>query len=1793
MKKLLILFISGILLLSNCSESIKLSRKGFDDIVPLGGNISFTFNQDMVPQSQINIWDTTQYIIFDPPLYGKFKWKSARELVFSPYHYLRPSTMYQARFNDALPGLIVENDKPVEFHTPVFELLEMSAYLAKEELKASKTIVRYDFKFNYKVKPSELKEKLKIKIDNQLVHFELLSHELSDKVSVIVEEFNMENNEASTEVLIAKGLNIMNLSSSRHEISKQAQILDPSDFQIESVVADHDGFSGTITVNANQDVVAADVKNYILISPSVPFTVSVEGRNILIKSDKFDISKKYEINIKQGLTGTLGGKLKYDYTEEVIFGALNPEIKILDNSAEYLSAGGFRNIEVSIVNVPEAQLIVKKVYKNNLLAYLGNRSYSEGDYYEDEYNDDYYYYYDYGPRDVGNLGDLVFEKTITSSTLPVNNASRLLNLDFKDIIPDHKGIYVIELRSKDDYWIKARKIVSISDIGLIAKSGKDNMYVFANSIATASPMAKVKVEITGKNNQSLGFVETNNEGFAIFNFKDLPASGYEPALVSATIDNDFNVLPFNRTKITSSRFEIEGKTENLAGYDAYIYGDRDIYRPGETAYISVIMRDDNWKVPAEVPVKIKVLSPNGKVFKNLKKSLNSQGACETELIIPASAPTGSYTIEVYTTTDVYLNSKTIKIEEFVPDRIKVNVGQSANEINLGQQFKLKIEAANLFGPPATNRNYEVQQNIKKSYFYAKNFRNYYFGLKGNDSYFESELRTGKTDSQGNATEDFIYPESYMDMGLLTADYFITVFDETGRPVNRFASVQIFTQDKFYGIRLDDYYNRTDRTMKIPVVAVDKNGTALNNVNAQIQVIKHEYRTVLTKSGEYFRYKSEHEEIILENKTVVLNGDKFIYSFTPKTSGRYDIRVSRPGATSYVEQSFYAYGYGSTTSSSFQVNKEGNIDIELDKKSYKVGEKAKVILNTPFSGKVLVTVERNNVNQHFYLETDKRTASFELDIKDEFVPNVYISATLIKPHGESDIPLTVAHGYVPVFVENPSNIIPVKISAVEKSVSKIKQKIRIKSNPNTAITIAAVDEGILQVTGYQSPNPYSFFYRKRALLVNSYNIYPYLFPEISLKTGKEGGDAGDDLKKRINPMTNKRFKLVSFWSGILTTDANGDLEYEIDIPQFSGDIRIMAVAYKGKAFGASSANMKVADPVVISAALPRFLSPRDSVEMSVNLSNTTQEPLNCKLELSLTGPVKLMGPDKQTIQIEANTEKQLYFKLAVDPELGESKIRVMVEANGKKYENETEITVRPPSPLQKVNGSGAIVAGTDKVIEMDLSRFMPKSVDSKLVIGNSPLVQFANSLEYLVHYPYGCVEQTISSAFPQLYYADLTQSISKKANFQADENIREAIRKLQLMQLYNGAMSYWPGYGQETWWGSAFAAHFLIEAKRAGYDVDDSMLEKLMEYLKGQIKDKNTVSYWYNGTKNKKIAPKELAYSLYVLALNGDAKISTMNYYKSRMDLLSLDSKYLLAASYALAGDKNKFRQVLPVEFSGEESKPVFGGSFHSPIRDQALALDVLLQVEPENQQIGMMAKHLSEKLKTQTYLSTQERVFALLALGKIARQTVGSKISAQVLSNNQKISDYENKTLVLNTDKLGKGPISLKTKGKGNLYYFWEAEGISMDGSYLQEDKYMKVRKSFFDRFGKPILNNQFRQNDLIVIKISIQGSYNTLIDNVVISDILPAGFEIENPRITSVPGLEWIKDKSFPVYTDVRDDRINLFVSVNNTIANYYYVVRAVTPGTFQMGPVGADAMYNGEYHSYHGGGRIKIVRN
>jgi len=1811
-----------------CNRStVSLEYTNARDEVPSLGNLIFRFDKSLIKDSLLDQWDSTKYVSFEPKIPGRFRWEHPDELVFSPSQPLPPATTFKATLhNDILQystyGRIKKGEDLV-FHTPELRLDNTNISWVLPEENSSSGIPQVDLQFNYPVNPTSLKDKLKIEIGGQSVNYNFQTLSASDKITLRLLNLKMEDKNVEAKISIDKGLVPEGGTNGLKEIIEtRSTIPSPFVLQINDVTAEHDGETGTLKVMTSQQVVPANLASYISLVPAVKFTVEPSDDGFVIRSDNFDQSKSYALTLTKGLRGRIGGVLHEEYNTNITFGELAPSISFANGKGVYLSGKGAKNIEVKIINVPKVKVVVSKIYESNLLvaqqygytpketsSSTPNNNNSGGE--EEGEGGGYYGGYDNG-SDL-TFGDVIYEQEIDTRSLPKSGSggsNRLFNLNITDKLPEFKGIYHVMIRSTKDYWVKDNRFISLSDIGLIAKEGKEKILVFANSIHNAAALPGVNVLAYGSNNQLLGMGATNADGIAEIAYTRKDMAGFKPAMIIAKTAEDFNYLPFNTTKVNTSRFEVGGRRSNTTGLDAFIYPERDIYRPGEKLNFSVIVRDRQWKSPGELPVKLKFLLPNGKELKIFRKSLNEQGSLEGSVDIAAAAITGSYSLEVYTSNDVLLATQPFRIEEFVPDRIKVTTKLDRPFLEAGDVSRLAIHAMNFFGPPAANRNYECEIHIRQRSFNPSKYNNYNFSLANQNTLFDKTVRQGKTDEQGNAVEKYDVPEMFKNIGLLQANFYATVFDETGRPVSRKTSADIFTQPVFFGVADDGFsYYALNQAIPFPLIALDKNEKVLNSIPARVQVVKHEYRTVLTKSGSYFRYESQKEDKLVSSALVTVSGENTQYSFVPRSPGDYELRISIPGANSYVSRSFYSYGSWGGDNTSFDVNNEGHIDIELDKLSFYTGETVKALFKTPFSGRMLVTLETDKVVSYQYVNVDKRTASLDLPLTVDDIPNVYITATLIKPHELSDIPLTVAHGFQSVKVEEKDRKIPIEITAQAKVRSHTHQKVTVKAAPGSMVTLAAVDNGVLQISAFETPDPYSHFYAKRALEVNGYDLYPLLFPETRPSLSSTGGDEEGDMKKRINPMPAKRIKIISYWSGITKANGSGEAEFEFDIPQFSGEVRLMALAYKNENFGSKESTMTVADPIVLSTALPRFLSPGDTVMMPVTITNTTANTATASARLKISGAIRVAGSDQQSLSISSNSEGRALFQIVAPPAIGVGKIAVEVNSLGENFTDETEIGVRPAAGLQKTTGSGALTGGGSQSLDLGGGDFIPSSVDYQLMVSRSPAIELSKYLSWLVEYPYGCTEQTVSVAFPQLYYGDLADMVRQNKAGQratANTNIQEAIRKIKMRQLYNGAVTLWDNEGSENWWATIYAAHFLLEAQKAGFDVDKGLVETMLGYINSRLKNRETITYYYNRDQNKKIAPKEVVYGLYVLALAGRPNVSVMNYYKSNPSLLSLDCKYLLSAAYALAGDKKSFREFLPSQFAGEESVAQTGGSFYSDIRDESLALDVLVDVDPENPQIGIMARHVADKLKQRNWFSTQELAFSFLGLGKIARQSAGATVTADIRVDGKTVGSMNGSPLKLTTKDLKGGgsgggsgsagasgqKVEIVTKGSGHLYYFWQAEGISASGAYKEEDSYLKVRKRFFDRYGRPLSGNTFKQNDLVIVQLTLEKTYSTNIDNVVITDLLPAGFEIENPRTKDIPGMDWIKDGDSPTALDVRDDRINLFVDQHSMKQVYYYAVRAVSPGVYRMGPVSADAMYNGEYHSYNGAGTVRVVQ-
>lgn len=1795
-----------LLLLGSCGgffqkKTIEIAHKNFGKEVDVRQNLTFTFSEDMISVPMLNTWLDNDYIRFEPEVNGKFKWKSTKVLIFSPEQGFRPSTDYKAVFSEAVSAqspttlALKQDDRTFSFHTPYLDLLNADVFWAMGA--QGKPEIRINMLFNYPVSPKEVGKAAQLNIGGKPVTYQINTPQAAKSIQLAVESSpEAKTHNQPIDLRLGKGFSLPGTDyKTPEDLTFQHTVPDKDQFRIVQAVAEYEGDEAFIHIYTNQAVGSEDIKRFVSLSPKVNFSAQKLDYGFLLKGD-FAVGSTYNLEISDKLRGVFQGKLSKKFEQYILFGQVDPSISFAHRKALYLNRKGQKNIGVRIVSTPEIELTVYKIYKNNVLSFLRDNN----KLYNHNYDEDYYYEgYDY--TDYAQYGDVVVNKKLRAGDLKKAQGLSLINLDVS-AENDFRGIYVVKLQSTESRYVQSSQVVAFSDIGLIAKHTADEVVVFANSILTAEPMQGAEITLVSSNNQFVATALTDVDGLARFPNLKKEAAGFHINMIAATKDKDFNYLHFAQTEVETARYPVEGVRYNDAGLQVFLYGDRNLYRPGETVHLRAIVRNNRWETAEKQAVKLKLLTPRGKTLSNRKGELNEEGTFETAIDLPAEAVTGTYMAEVYTANNVLLASREVSVEEFMPDRIKVSVEMDKETARPGDTFTLSGKAQNLFGPPAANRRYEIDMSVVRKHFAPKGLENYHFALFGHkNANLGGGLIEGETGEDGGFSKTFDIPKKeYQNNGILEVRAHTTVFDETGRPVSRLAVLQVPTQDAMFGIGTFDYYVKVRETVQIPLIAVNEKGQIFNKKQAKVELLRHEWQSVLEEdSNGKYRYISRQKEILLEARTLTLSGDASTFPFVPSESGEYEIRIKPEGAENYVRKYFYAYAWGSTRNSSFEVDKEGRISIETDKERYEAGETANLLFKAPFAGKMLVTIEREKILDHFILQTDKKTGTLSLPIKADYLPNVYISATLIKPSDKSEIPLTVAHGYKPLFVESPSHQLNLTIDAPEQSRSRTKHEVKIKTDggAEVEVTVAVVDEGILQIKNYQSPDPYAFFFQKRALMVNSYDLYPRLFPELKSLASSFGAGMELAMANRQNPVPNKRVKLVSFWSGTLKTNRKGEVSYSFDVPEFSGNLRIMAVASKGKKFGSASKNMTVADPIVLSAGIPRFLSPGDLVKVNTTLTNTTDRTASLKVSLLTEGTVKPQGDRTQRIEVRPNSEKQITFALQADRTIGTGKIKIEADGLGETFVNTTEITVRPPTSLLKSSGAGLVKSGES--LQLDLKKDYAKgTVKGKLLLSKSPMVQFANHLKYLVNYPHGCLEQTVSSAFPQIYFTEVTKSLGTsdgKNIHEPAKNVQAAIQKLYAMQAYDGAMFYWPGGSYTSWWGTIYAAHFLQEAQAAGYEVDDKVLEKAYTYLRAQLKSKQRKRYAFVNAagvrKERTVVPREIFYALYVLANADKKQVSRMNYYKKRQEMMTLDSRYLLAATYMMIGDNNSYRQLLPNNFDNERAVNEFGGSFGSFIRDQALALNVLLETDPNNGQIGMLSKQLSEQLRLANYLNTQERAFAMLALGKLAKKANEAKITAKISADNKKVAKFDNAPLTLTEAVSGK-QINIETEGEGNLYYFWELEGLSTTGEYVEQDNNLKVRKTFFDRNGKPIESNSFAQNDLIIAKITLSTLNNIpKIENVIVTDMLPGGLEIENPRISNIPGVSWIKNQSYPEHSDFRDDRVHFFTTATATPKSYYYILRAVTPGSYRMGPVSADAMYNGAYHSYHGANTITVT--
>jgi len=1745
--------------------------------VPQTTNFSIEFSQDMVLDKSVGIQTDTAPIVFTPPLTGKYRWTARHILEFFPNVMLLPSTRYTAEILPKISsemGYYLKGKRKFEFNTKKFKVENALLSFKFTKPKDESVPIVGTLEFNYPVELDTIKKHLTLAYKGgDPIPYQIITPQAGTMIQLETEPIQHNNQAYVVQIEVDKELVPANGTDSLSENYLETFKLKPGgDLKVEGIFPERQLETGYLKIRFNSPIDSELAKQYITVIPPVEYQIASNFHYVELKGN-FISGTAYTVSIREGLMGVDGSILKNNFSTIAVIENMQPNIDFVGTGI-YLARKGNLNVGMSTVNVKKVKIEVRKVFMNNLTHIINAGA-----------MDSKYYWYDTNglgklihSEDI-NLPDRMNEEVIT----PINMESYLAD--------EYTGVFDVQASSEEEYWMNSRKLVMITDLGITVKQAGGQFLVWVHSLDTLKPVNGAQVTLFSQNNQTMKIGSTDKNGLAKLDVSKATLDNFTPFIITASSGKDISFLELTRSQISTTEFDVSGLPYLQAGYQAYVYGDRDIYRPGEKARLVTVVRGEKASLPPAFPLKLEVLGPDNRIFTEFRKRTNEKCACEFEIDIPAYAMTGTYTARIIVGKDDEIGRYTFSVEEFMPDRMKVKVDTDSDSYDLGQTMNINVSATSLFGPPASGRLVDVQSQLESSDYAPKQWNTFTFSNSNRRfDMIVNNLGKAKLDANGKYNLSQLLPTGIVPPSSLKNTISATVHEPGGRTVTAYKTAAVNPYPYYVGLRqTKEDYAEINRPKEMEFLVLDKKGQVASNRRCDVSCYRITWQTIMQRSEGRIQYVSERQENLEKSFSVTSGGAPVTFDFRPDQYSEYRVEIKDEGGHS-SSISFYVTGWGYAP---WAMSRPERLEIGLDKASYKPGETATVQIRSPFAGRLLLTVDGDKVYHTESVTMDKNTATVKVKVSDEYKPNVYISASVIRSTKslERNAPVR-AFGVTPLMVDSSKNKLTVTLDAPPdmRPNGQLKVSYSVSGKKKDGyITIAAIDEGICQLTNYQPPDPFGYFFGKKRLEVMSHDIYSWILPEIDKADSSStpaGGEPGA-IKRRVSPLSVARVKPVALWSGLVKVDKNGKGFVTFSVPQFNGSLRIMAVSFSENEFGSARKDVIVRDPIVLTPTFPRFIASGDRFIVPVNVFNGTDKREKFTVTLNVSGPVETPVPTSQSVMLSPKEEGQVIFTINAKNLMGKVTFNLSANGAGEKVSETTDVPLRPASPPITLTGSGVVKAGITGKFTFP-ANWIPGTVDFELTASSLPAMQFAGSLQYLLQYPYGCVEQTTSRLFPLLYFNDMVKAIEPRL-FGAkspDYFITEGITKLVSMQLPTGDFSFWPSAGYGNAWTSIYVSHFLVEARKAGYEVPDRVYQNMIKALQSQarIQIKNI---WDIETKT---------YACYVLSVAGQPDKSTMLYLKNtELGRMSDYSGFQLAGAFALSGDLNTANSMIPKTVEPREVKRESGQNFNSSIRADAIMLDILAEVNPDHPFVPRLIERLAKSAsENNRWYTTQENAYAFLALGKILKRQPPGRFNGTLSINGASTGNFSS-----SKDQSFKGnnwsgkEVSINVQGTGTCYYYWKAFGIQAEGEVKEFDQELVVKRKYLTSEGKPMDYNQFRQGDLIVAEITCKALTEDL-DNVVIVDLLPAGFEIENARLGSRAGIPWIKDTEFrPDYMDIRDDRMILFAHLpKQKEIKFYYAIRVVNIGDFVLPAISAEAMYDPAKASVSSSGRIRIMQ-
>ena len=1816
--------------------------------------IELTHDQPMV---DLNSELKNNPFSFSPSLKGKAYWVSNNTIEFVPEEgALKPGTLYEGTFR---LGDFIEVDKKLKEFNFSFRVQERNFTLQLESLpitaaQPDEINIKGEIRFSDVVKKEEVEKMLTASDGKKSYPVEVTTTDNLTRYQFNIRQIPREADDYPL-TITANG----NPAGIDRKQSEEVLIPAKDCFRFMSAERIEQPENGIEIVFSAPLSTTQDLKGLIEI-PEVSSSIFQISENRVFIYFEANTQNKLTLNIHEGVKDSQGKALGTSHTISFSEVSLKPQVE-MSTSAAILPDSKNLIIPFRAVNLYAVDLSVIRIFENNVLMFMQTNSlasanelrrsgrlvYKKTLWLAKDASKDIHHWGDYSidlaglihqepgaiyrvilsfrqeysayPCGGNKNQDMKFADSNTSDGLTKVSGSVLSEED-EAIWNTPEAYYyynggtmdwsVYRWTERDNpchpsYYMNSDRIaacnVFASNLGMIVKRNSLNkLWIAVSNILDTKPIGKAQVTAYNFQLQPIGKGETNGDGFVEITPKGVPF-----IIVAESEKQKAYVRVVDGEEQSVSRFDVGGK-DIQKGLKGFIYGERGVWRPGDTLHISFILEDREKRIPDKHPVALEIYNPRGQFYTKMISTQGMNGFYTFDVPTQATDPTGLWNAYIKVGGTTF--HKGLRIETIKPNRLKINLALPKILQATDKDVYAPLTSTWLTGATASKLKAKIEMSLSKVNTQFKNYGQYIFNNPAtNFTTIKTDVFDGTLDAEGKVSVTLKVPTATEAPGMLNATFTTRVFEPGGDASIYTQTIPFSPFTSYVGINLNQpkgKYIETDKDHVFDIVTVNTQGQLVNRTNLEYKIYRIGWSWWWENSGESFGTYINNSSITpVASGNLQTRGGKASFKFRVDypSWGRYLVYVKdkesghATGGTVYIDWPEWRGRSSKTDPSGIKM-----LAFSLNKDSYEIGETATAIIPAAAGGRALVSIENGStvLRQEWIEVSNGGDTKYTFKITPEMTPNVYLHISLLQPHAQTvnDLPIRM-YGVVPVFVTNSQTVLQPQIQMPEvlRPETNFNVTVSEKSGKPMTYTLAIVDDGLLDLTNFKTPDPWNDFYSREALGIRTWDMYDNVLGASSGSYSSLFSTGGDATLKPADAKAN-RFKPVVKFIGPFYLGKGKSQTHTLKLPMYVGSVRAMVVAGQDGAYGNTEKTAFVRTPLMMLSTLPRVLSIQEEITVPVNIFAMENQVKNVTVSLQASGGgVQIVGANQQSLKFTQPGDQLVFFTLKTGSKTGKATIHLTANGGGQQTKETIEIDVRNPNPVVTLRNSQWIEAGQSKELSYNLSSSSTNN-QIKLEVSRIPSVDISRRFDFLYNYQHHCTEQLTSKALPLLFVAQF-KTIDKTEAEKIKTNVQEAIRQIYGRQLPNGGFVYWPGNAVADEWISSYAGMFLTLAQEKGYAVHANVLNKWKRFQRAAAQNwrmPQEASGWQQWQSEL-----QQAFRLYTLALAGVPEYGAMNRMKEQTGL-SIQAKWRLAAAYALTG---KMKPAEELVYNVETTVNPYSSMnqiYGSSDRDEAMILETLILMNRERDAL-QQAKVVSKNLSQEDWFSTQSTAFALMAMGRLAEKLSGTLDFVWSWNDKQQPAVKSAKAVfekeIATTPK--SGTVSVKNQGKGALSVDLITRTQLLNDTLPAISDNLRMDIRYANLNGTPLsVNDIIQGTDFMAITSISNISGTSDYTNLALTHIIPSGWEIYNERIIASETENAAADGSGQSvskysYQDIRDDRVLTYFNLRRGETKVFTVrLQATYAGNFILPAVQCEAMYDVNVQARSKAGRTTVSR-